>query len=155
MKNKKMKFCLVCSHGGHFKEMIQILEALENYEYFFVTYESPATRELSNAYLLKFHGWDFFNKFYEIKTFYQSVKILYKEKPNGIITTGGGEISFPFCFIGKIMGIKIIFIDTLARITTKSWAGRLIYPFADLFLVQWEQMKYKYGKKAKYWGKVI
>ena len=55
------------------------------------------------------------------------------------------------CSIGKIFGSKIIYIETFANINTKTITGRLIYKFADLFIVQWEEMLELYPK-AVYWG---
>ena len=55
------------------------------------------------------------------------------------------------CYLGKIFGSKIIYIETFANINKKTATGRLIYPIADLFLVQWEEMLELYPK-AKYRG---
>lgn len=150
-----MKICLVCSHGGHFVEMMRLLDAFEVHNYFFVTYNSGAKKNLKNAYFIKFEGWDLKGKILLIKSILKATQILLKERPDVIISTGGGEIAVPFCYIGKIFGAKVIFIETLARITNPSGGGRLVYPVADLFLVQWESLLKKYGNKAKYWGKVI
>lgn len=150
-----MDLCLVCSHGGHFSEMMRLSEAFEDHNYFFVTHASEATKNLKNAYRIKFDGWNLIGKLLLIKVLIKAIYILTKERPDAIISTGAGEIAVPFCYIGKILGIRIIFIDTLARVTTPSGGGRLIYPIADLFLVQWKPLLTKYGKKAKYWGRLI
>ncbi len=152
---KKLKICLACSHGGHFAEMKQLMDAFEGHDYFFVTHNSEATKNLNNAYLIKFEGWDLKGKILLIKSIIKATRILLKEKPDLIISTGGGEIAVPFCYIGKILGAKVIFIETLARIETPSGGGKLVYPIANLFLVQWKPLLKKYGTKAKYWGKVI
>ena len=135
--------------------MMRLRDAFKEHDNFLVTYNSEATKNLENAYLIKFEGWDLKGKILLIKYIIKAVKILIKEKPDAIISTGGGEIAVPFCYIGKVMGAKVIFIETLARMTTPSGGGRLVYPIADLFLVQWETLLKKYGDKAKYWGKVI
>ena len=150
-----MKICLACTHGGHLVQMTRLLDAFEGHDYFFVTYNSEATKNLDNAYFIKFEGRGLKAKIMLIKTLIKAVKILIKEKPDVIVSTGGGEIAVPFCYIGKVRGAKVIFIETLSRITTPSGGGRLVYPIADLFLVQWESLLKKYGTKAKYWGKVI
>ncbi|VVB64352.1 Oligosaccharide biosynthesis protein Alg14 like protein [uncultured archaeon] len=150
-----MKICLVCSHGGHFAEMKRLRDALEDYDYFFVTYEAESTKNLKNAYFIKYESSSLKLKIMILGTFFKAFKILIKEKPDVIISTGGGEIAVPFCYIGKIFGINIIYIETLARVTTRSAGGRLVYPIADLFLVQWESLLDKYGSKAKYWGNII
>ncbi len=150
-----MKICLVCSQGGHFVEMMKLLEAFKEHEYFFITYDSMATRNLENTYLIKFEEKGMKAKIMLIKTLIMAAKILIKEKPDVIVSTGGGEIAVQFSYIGKILGAKIVFIETLARITASSGGGKLVYPVADLFLVQWEPLLKKYGRKAKYWGKII
>jgi len=150
-----VKICLVCSHGGHLVQMMRLRDAFKGYDNFLVTYNSEATKNLENAYLIKFEGWDLKGKILLIKSIIKTIKILVKEKPDVIVSTGGGEIAVPFCYIGKVLGAKVIFIETLARMTTPSGGGRLVYPIADLFLVQWESLLKKYGTKAKYWGKVI
>lgn len=150
-----MKICLVCSHGGHLVQMKRLLDAFEGHDFFFVSYNSEATKNLKNAYLIKFEGWDLKGKIYLFKYILKAVQILLKEKPDLIVSTGGGEIAVPFCYIGKILRAKVIFIETLARINEQSAGGKYIYPISDLFLVQWKSLLKKYGNKAKYWGRVI
>ena len=55
------------------------------------------------------------------------------------------------CYIGKLFGSKIIFIETYANMNSKTLSGKLVYPIAHLFLVQWESMTKLYPK-AKYIG---
>jgi UDP-N-acetylglucosamine:LPS N-acetylglucosamine transferase len=159
-KSRPMKICLVCSPGGHLTQMLRLIDAFKEFDYFFVTYDSEATKSLKNAYLID-------SEYLKeaktaigfarvlIKTLKKAIKILVKEKPSVIISNGGGEIAVPFCYVGKVLEAKVIFIETLSRITAPSGGGRLVYPIADLFLVQWESLLKSYGKKAKYWGKVI
>ena len=45
-------------------------------------------------------------------------------------------------------------IETIANLHSRSLAGRLVYPVADLFLVQWESMLELYPK-AVYAGRVL
>lgn len=136
-------------------QMMRIGDAFKGHDDFLVTYDSEATKNIENAYLIKFEGWDLKGKILLVKYIIKAFRILIKEKPDVIISTGGGEIAVPFCYVGKVLGAKVIFIETLSRITTPSRGGQLVYPIADLFLVQWESLLKKYGAKAKYWGKVI
>lgn len=150
-----MRICLVCTHGGHFVEIMRLLDAFKEHDYFFVTYKSEATNNLENTYFIEFDERGLGTKTLLVKTLLKAIKILIKERPDVVVSTGGGEIAVPFCYVGKILGAKVIFIETLARITNLSGGGKLVYPIADLFLVQWESLLEKYGNKAKYWGKVI
>ena len=74
-------------------------------------------------------------------------------RPKYIVTTGA-HTAGPMCCIGKLLGSKIIFIETMANINTKTTTGKYIYKFADLFIVQWEDMLKVYPK-AVYGGWII
>jgi len=88
-----------------------------------------------------------------IGTFVKSLYILIKEKPDVIISTGA-LATFPVCLLGKILRKKIIYIESFARVETASLTGKLVYPFADEFIVQWEEMLLIYPK-AKYGGGIF
>ncbi len=151
------KICITCSVGGHLVEILNIIDAFKDHEIFYITSYEATTKDLDRVYYLDYTDASpiclkMFRAF--ILAFYQSLKILYKEKPEYIVTTGSG-IAIPVCYVGKLFGAKIVFVETLCRISTTSITGKALYPIADLFLVQWEYLTKKYGKKAKYWGKVI
>jgi beta-1,4-N-acetylglucosaminyltransferase len=155
-----MKFCIVCSPGGHFDEMARLLGAFEKHEYFLVTYKSESIINFKNVYLIESRYLKRAKSLYGltmllIKTSLEAIKIILREKPDVIFSTGGGEIAIPFCYLGKMLGKKVIYIESLANITSCSGGGRYVYPIADLFLVQWQSLLKVYGNKAKYWGKII
>jgi beta-1,4-N-acetylglucosaminyltransferase len=155
-----VKVCIACSPGGHFEEMLRLLNAFEKHNYFFVTYRLESNKDLENAFLIKTHHLSGAKSLYGLtmlllKTSLEAIKIIIKEKPDAIFSMGGGEIAIPFCYLGKMLRKKVIYIESLASITTRSNGGRYVYPIADLFLVQWQSMLKIYGNKAKYWGKII
>ena len=47
--------------------------------------------------------------------------------------------------------LRKIYIESFANIETKTLTGKLIYPIADVFVVQWHSMLKLYPK-AKYEG---
>jgi beta-1,4-N-acetylglucosaminyltransferase len=82
----------------------------------------------------------------------QSFVILWKAKPEIILSTGPG-LAGPISIWGKLFGKKIIFIESWSRVTTKSWPGKLLYPIADHFYIQWPEEKKNYPK-ATYAGRL-
>jgi len=147
-----LKIALVCSHGGHLTEILHIMEAFEGHDIFFITYDNFRTKSLDyDKYLLENIGT---SPVKMLKAFYQIFRILLKEKPDTIVSTGS-EIAIPAFFLGKLLRIKTIFIESWCRVKTKSATGKIVYPFSDIFLVQWPELLEEYGKKAKYVGEVI
>ncbi len=146
-----MKICLVCSHGGHLAEIIQLQEAFEGHETFFITYDSARTRELERKYLLRNIGT---NPLLMAYALFSIFRILRAEKPKLIISTGA-EIAIPTFYLAKLFRIKTIFIESWTRVVQPTGTGRIVYPVADVFLVQWERLLTKYGKKARYEGAIV
>jgi beta-1,4-N-acetylglucosaminyltransferase len=146
-----MKIGLVCAHGGHLSEMLQLMDAFEGHETFFITYDAVRTRALERRYLLPMIGK---NPLLMAYAFVATLRILCREKPELLISTGA-EIAIPAFYLARLMGIKTIFVESWARVAQPSGTGRLVYPVTDVFLVQWERLLSKYGKKAKYEGAII
>jgi beta-1,4-N-acetylglucosaminyltransferase len=42
--------------------------------------------------------------------------------------------------MAKLLRVKVIFIETGSRIHALSTTGKIVYRFADLFLVQWPEL---------------
>ncbi|MEE0858062.1 MAG: PssD/Cps14F family polysaccharide biosynthesis glycosyltransferase [Acutalibacteraceae bacterium] len=150
------KICFVSSSGGHYAELMCLKEIAENNDSFYVTEMGGQVEESShkNLYLLpqiNRHEKSFIPHF--INLFGKAIKIIKKEKPDVVITTGA-LLAFPFCLVAKIFGKKVIYIESFARVYEKSLTGKLVYPFADLFIVQWETMLKCYPK-AKYTGGIF
>ena len=148
-----MKICLVCSAGGHLTEMRQLETAYKKYRHFFIVPERSDTIELSKKESVFFVPDVSKNPAVFVKNFILSKKILSKEKPHVLISTGAGA-AMPALFAGKALGIKIIFIESLARTKDLSVSGKFAYKLADLFLVQWPELAKKYPK-SKFWEAVI
>ena len=89
---------------------------------------------------------------YSSKLFFRFLFIIIflKQRPDVIVTTGT-HTAVPMCYIAKVFRKKVIYIETFANRNSKTVAGRFVYPIADVFVVQWEEMK-KIYPKAEYWG---
>ena len=151
-----MKICLVCGGGGHLSELLQLKEAFVEHETFYVTYLAETTKSLPNAYYLHYSdsaGINVCNFLNFLRAFAEAFLILHREKPQVIFSTGDG-IAIPPCYVGKLLGAKVAYVETLAKFKRLSITGKALYPIADLFLVQWDSLAEKY-KKAQFWGKVI
>lgn len=138
------KICLVSSSGGHFEQLLCLKSLLDKYPGIVVT---EKTRFANRAdYFVTATG--FRDKGWvraTLKLFKDVRKICKKEKPDFVITTGT-YISLPFLFYCKLHKKKFIYIETFARVTDSTKAGRFMYKYADLFIYQWPQLKSIYPK---------
>ena len=149
---KKTKVLFISSTGGHLQELLQLKPIFKNYDSYLITEKIAATVDLKKEYGEKMgflvYGTKDHMLTYPFKLIFNCFKSLYyfgKFRPKYIVTTGA-HTAGPMCCIGKLLGSKIIYIETMANITKKTITGKLIYHFADLFIVQWESMLELYPK---------
>jgi UDP-N-acetylglucosamine:LPS N-acetylglucosamine transferase len=145
----KKKVLFISSTGGHLEELMQLKPMFEDYDYHIITEKTKSNLTLPKKFpkrvnFLVFGTYTTLGRkiIYPFKLLYNTLKsfILYiKIRPKYIVSTGS-HTAGPMCLIGHIFGSKIIYIETFANSTTRSKAGRIIYKFADLFIVQWESM---------------
>ncbi len=142
----KKNVMFISSTGGHLNEMLQLKELFEKYDYYIVTEKTKSNLNLKNKYKNKVsflvYGTKDHMLVYPFKLIYNTFKSLFiylKVHPDYIVTTGA-HTAGPMCCIGKLLGSRIIYIETFANITTKTITGKCLYPIADKFIVQWESM---------------
>lgn len=150
-----MKVCLISSSGGHLEQLNQLQMIRKKYDTFLVTTDTKAARHITEKkYLIRDLSRKDTNIFKYSKDFVVSamegIKILIKENPDLVITTGAGAV-IPFCIFAKVMRKKLIYIESFARIETPNATGKLLYHIADKFIVQWEPLL-EYFPKAIYGG---
>lgn len=149
-----MKICLVCSSGGHFMQVYSLRALWEKYDHFWVTFNKQDTAHLLNGEEVYYA---FMPTNRNIKNFIRNLflafRILTKNRPEVVISIGAG-VGVPFLYAAKLLKIRTIFIETLSRINDLSLSGKLVYPVADHFIVQWPELAGRY-KKAVYKGQIV
>lgn len=87
------------------------------------------------------------------KVFFKCVRVIVRKRPKVVISSGAAAGCI-VCFLGKLMGAKVIWIDSITNVEKMSLSGRMVRRIADLLLVQWPRLAEKY-EKAEYVGSVI
>lgn len=142
------KILMATSSGGHLEEILALKKLAERYETALITekteykvafwqdrvYLMPQVNRKSLKSLIQYAG-----------CFVRTWRILRMEKPDVILSTGA-MIAYPALLLGKLMRKKVIFIECMFNVDEPTLTGRLAYRFADLFIVQWEEMLKVYPK---------
>lgn len=137
-----MKIVFAASSGGHFEQLMMLKPLMEKYDSFILTEKTDyevAKKDVRTLYVKQINRREILFPFKFIGNYIRSLRIYYKEKPDVMITTGVLAI-IPMALIMKFHGKKIVYIESFAKVTSKTLSGKLIYKFADQFYVQWEQM---------------
>lgn len=152
------KVIFVSSVGGHLTELLRLEKLFCNYNYLLVTEKTNYTRSLKEKYnvdFLKYGSRHYLFKYIFVFLYnvFKCLKIIIKFKPDTVISTGAHSGGI-MCFIAKLLGSKVIYIESLAKTKNLSITGKNVYKFADKFYVQWEGLAKKY-EKAEYIGRLI
>lgn len=149
-----MKICLAASAGGHLTELLRLIESWKQYETFFVT-TIPVVRDnlQTNGNIYVVGECNRQHPFRVLRVFLRCVRIAFKERPHIVISTGAAA-GCMMCFLAKITGARIVWLDSITNVRKISLSGRMVRYIADLFLVQWPELVKKY-KKVEYLGAVI
>lgn len=153
-KNMTLNICFAASSGGHLTQLLRLRPLWADRQHFFVTNRESALKTLrdrSRAYAV---GWG--NRQHPalmIVMVYRCLRIWVRERPNVVISTGAA-VGCVMALIVKLTGGKVIWIDTISHVSHLTLSGRIIRPFADIFLVQWPELTERY-KGVAYEGAVI
>ncbi len=143
---KKTKICFAASSGGHYEQLMMLSPLMEKYDSFILTEQTgygTAAKDKKTYYLHQVNRRERTFIWKMIKNVGLSLKIYFAEKPNVVICTGVLAM-IPMCLIAKVMGKKLIYIESFAKVTSPTETGKLLYRFADQFYVQWPQMQKVY-----------
>lgn len=149
-----MKICLVGSSGGHLTQLFQLKSFWEKHDRFWVTFEKEDSLSLLKD---EKKYWCYYPTNRNIKNLirntFVALKVLLKEKPDLIISTGAAP-AIPFFYIGKLLGKKLIYIEVYDRIDLPTLTGKIVYPITDKFILQWPEQK-KFYPKGDYIGGIM
>lgn len=145
-----MKICLVGSSGGHLAHLYMLKPFWQDKDRFWVTFNKEDARSLLENEKIYFCYYPTNRNIKNlIKNTFLAIKVLIKEKPD-LIVSSGAAVAVPFFYIGKILGAKLIYIEVFDRIDAPTMTGKMVYPITDKFIVQWEEMKKVYPKAINF-----
>jgi beta-1,4-N-acetylglucosaminyltransferase len=135
------KILLVASNGGHLLQLLQLSDLWPRERRHWITFQKSDALSLlaeeqttwayhpTNRSLLNF-----------VRNFLLALRVVREGNFQAVVTTGAG-VALPFVIVGRLFGLNTVYIESMARITSPSLTGRLVYPFADTFIVQWPELK--------------
>jgi beta-1,4-N-acetylglucosaminyltransferase len=157
-----MKILVVLGGGGHSTELLRLVELLgSDYDYSYmlsdidrisegkIKWKGPVYRV---PLLLDKHArWR--RLVLALGPSLRQLIVLLWVHPRVILSTGS-NIAVPISVFGRLIGVKVIHIETGSRVHTMSTTGKMMYRVAHLFFVQWESLLENYPK-AIYAGRLL
>ena len=143
---KKTTVVFASSAGGHFAELRALAPLYERYNSYYISERNAALEAARPAYggrlfLLAYGTKERFWSYPFVFSWncLRSLQLFWRLRPDFVISTGA-HTAVPLCYIAHWRRRGVIYFETYANITDRSLSGRLVYPIADLFFVQWEEL---------------
>ncbi|WP_339717478.1 hypothetical protein [uncultured Sneathiella sp.] len=162
---RRTKVMAISSAGGHWVQLQRLRAAWDACDAIYVTTKEGYRDDLiadakrRGQPLPKFYRVVDANRWQKFRLLRQLagiIMILIRERPDVIVTTGAAAGFFALK-VGKIMGARTIWLDSIANAGALSLSGQKASGCADLWLTQWEHLAI--GDSAKrspeYKGSVV
>ena len=115
--------------------------------------ESDARSLLSGERLVFAHEPTARNARNAIRNTFLAWRLLSRVRPSTIVTTGAA-VAVPFAWLGRLRGIRVVYVESLARTQQPSLSCRLVAPVANRVYVQWPELVARV-RGARYAGTVF
>lgn len=141
-----VKICFTCSTGGHLSQLEQLRPWFERHQRYWIVLERddtrailPDERMLSPYYPTTRNPWN------AARNFLLACRALRSNRPDVVVSTGAG-VAVPVFLAARLLRIPTVYIEVFGRIDLATWSGKMCYPMANLFLLQWPDQKAFYPK---------
>ena len=164
--NAPVKILAVASSGGHWVQLMRIRPAWHGQDVAYLTTDVGYADDVFTEAALngqprpRFYTTVAANRWQKVRLVRQLIKIAWvvlKERPDVVCSTGAAPGYFAIR-MGKLLGAKTIWIDSIANVETVSMAGARVARHADAWLTQWEALaesEKQTGQSPEYWGAVL
>lgn len=147
---KKIKILAIASVGGHWIQLLRLKPLYDRHETIYVSTRA----DFKDMVKGKFYHISDFNRnnmkgFF--KAFSRLMKLMRTEKPDVVITTGAAP-GLLGLVVAKLLGIKTIWVDSVANVEELSLSGRIASKFCSRVYTQWPDLA---GGKIIYAGNVL
>lgn len=142
----------IASAGGHWVQLSRLRPAFANSRLIFATTRESYRAEVSDAEFRVIPDCNRWQKFKLLKSALSITWLIIKEKPAVIVTTGAAPGYFAIR-IGKLLGKRTVWVDSIANAEELSLSGQKAGKHVDKWITQWKHLEKPSG--PKYFGNVI
>ncbi len=142
----------VSSGGGHWVQLLRLRPALDGLDVAYVCVRREYGRQVAGERFYRVVDATRWSRVALVRMAIQMVLILLRERPDVVISTGAAP-GFVALRIGRLLGARTVWIDSVANAGKLSLSGRRIGRYADLWLTQWPHLAGPGG--PRYEGSVL
>ncbi|MFG0293279.1 MAG: UDP-N-acetylglucosamine--LPS N-acetylglucosamine transferase [Phycisphaerales bacterium JB065] len=149
---KPKRILAIASGGGHWVQLLRLRPAFEGCEVVYSSVRPAYADDVPGETFIAIPDatrWD------RLKLLWMMFKVAWlvgRVRPDVVISTGAAP-GYVAIRLGRLVGARTIWLDSIANVEEVSMSGQKIGPHADLWLTQWEHLASEQGPEWK--GAVI
>jgi UDP-N-acetylglucosamine:LPS N-acetylglucosamine transferase len=151
--NRRKRVMAIASGGGHWVQLRRIMPALDGMDVFYVSLDPSLAADVPGHDYYVIRDVSRRDRFGFVIVACQLLRILFKERPKVVITTGSAPALIALLLAKYLLRSKTIWIDSIANAERLSASGQKAGKIADLWLTQWPQLSGPNG--PQHWGAVL
>lgn len=142
----------VASGGGHWVQLLRLSEAWAGHEAVYVSVQPEYAQQVPGSRFFRIQDATRWDRFKLLWMVLQLAWIVWRVRPQVVITTGAAP-GVAALRLGKWMGARTVWVDSIANVEQMSMSGSKVRGFADLWLTQWPELARPDG--PRYEGAVL
>lgn len=159
----EVRILVALGEGGHTKEMLALVDMLgDDLEYgYLLVHDDPVSEGKLRRRGPVFRAQRPRGKAHHLlsdvrstlRCAWQSWVALRAYRPHAVLSSGP-SMAVPVSVLARLLGMRVVFVETGSRVTALSMTGRMMYWVANLFIVQWPELAASYPR-AIYAGRLL
>lgn len=136
---KPKRVLAIASGGGHWVQLLRLRPAWEGCA---VTYASVRSSYAEDVPGERFVAVPDATRWDRLKLLWMMIRVAWlvgRLRPDVIVSTGAAP-GYVAIRLGKVLGCRTVWLDSIANVEEISMSGQKIGPHADLWLTQWEHL---------------
>ena len=134
-----MRVLAVASGGGHWVQLLRLRPAFAGEQVTYVTVNPASRAEIGDAPFFVVNDATRWDKIGLVRMALRMAWIIIRQRPDVIVTTGAAPGFFAL-MIGRALGKRTAWIDSMANVEQLSMSGSKVGRWSDLWLTQWSHL---------------
>lgn len=144
---RRPRILAISSGGGHWVQLLRLRPAFEGADVVFATVNEGYRADVGEGEFRVICDGNRSNKLALARSAWSIIRLLLSVRPEVVITTGAAPGYFAVRF-GKLLGMRTIWVDSIANAEELSMSGSKAGGCVDLWLTQWAHLATADGPKC-------
>jgi UDP-N-acetylglucosamine:LPS N-acetylglucosamine transferase len=151
-KTKQPKILAIASGGGHWIQLLRLRPAFAGAKVIYASVKREAEKDVQGNQFFWFPDANRERKIALVMQILRIVWVMIRVRPQVVVTTGA-SCGYVAVRLGRLLGIRTLFIDSIANAEKLSLSAQLALRHANLTLTQWPNLESPQG--PRFHGSVI